>query len=704
MLGPPKNAFATTTRNGVKSHNSPSRAPFGSFNGDTPRSEHQKDKSNKETEKVDNEESKSRENRIGTTHPRKHTKEDSEAWTGLRSGKALGSTDGERSFRRNGERESGQEKPDGGDSRRTTRGFDNHRRDLNRESDETGTPRRAGFGRGTKPSWYRDEDPRKSPGAENRSETTRARDWRDGERVNRRGGERDWNRGGKPEQDPEWMQESDVEEKKQTHTADDIEQWKAKMRANKGTAGRDELGEDSIIGHTRTTSGVPLEPSNRKIDKPLVLDPTVDKFFGLWNQPVSGNGTPAEVGSEEYSKPDTGRLIAPRSSRFTGFFSPKPEPHPPQPSIAEPSASLTSSFEPPRNSSNEDKEGFQRILQMLGSGNVSSNGVGSQPSTYQSSKPTTSNHVVEKPQTITPPSERTVNHAQGSPTIVSPRSRRSITLDNLLGSRQPTNEGSLPTNSDSEFLLNLMRANGSDAQQSKTSHQRQPQSNAPGILPYLSTMGHMSHRVPDEAIRSAFLDEPSIDDLQPRDKLNPTANVNRRDPRSLPGPFDDYGESIANRPLPMSVPVHFGIPPGLQRPPGFEQMPPNFNQHVPQPRSAMVASPPGFPNPNRNLNPFPPGLIPNMSSLNISSDRGVPLNMRPMGPMSAGGQLPPAFMGGLPPGFPLVPMQPGGRMSPTRPLFFPSEHPRSTLDMFGDVGPFVNGGRGAYPGQFRRPE
>ncbi|MCJ1477636.1 hypothetical protein MMC13_006309 [Lambiella insularis] len=727
ILGPPKTTFASaSSARNPKTFDSPFRTTFGSTNGDPTRNDHynSKDKT-RDKDKVTGEDQRPREPRSAALYGR--IREEGDSWSGLRSGKNLPVDEADRPYRRNGDREGGHPKGENGDSKRSQRGFENHRRDLKGEGDDAGTSRRNGNERGNRQSWSRDDEAHDGQAIENNRETTKRGDWRDNERSNRRGADRDWNRGGKVEQDPEWMLEPDIEEKKQTRTVDDIEQWKASMRAGKGTA---EAGAVPTSGITKKD----LVPAvGAKLDTPLGLDPTFDKFFGLWPEHTPGHGAAKLQISEDHLKSDAGRSQAPKSSRFTGFFSPKPD-IPPQETEPPPSSQPAEPEPREPNSSNEDREGFQRILQMLGGGNVlqspalqspmdpslNNSQSNAQPQNTQLLK--AFREVPSRPprHNKTPSSIQPTTTASASPPILSPRSRRSITLENLLGPLAQTPQESHPTqNSESEFLLSLMRPKGVEVKQVAASNQRALPSNAPGILPHPNLMSqsmnaphqphqphqsHQSHQPLEHGGQYNFYDESPAESTVSRDKLNPTSQ--RRSTRtSVPGPFDDFSEPPPTRQRQMPLPSHFSLPPGLQRPPGFDQLPPGFNPNLQQQRQSMVVPPPGFqqqnPNSARNPNQFPPGLIPNLANLNISPDRGLPpFAMRPMGPGPGAPAPPPGFMsmgGPAPPGFP--PLQDEAAR-----MMFGGGMPRGNpMDMYGDMNGFGSPtGNGAGRGGFGR--
>lgn len=646
-----------------------------------------------------------------TSYTRRNEKDSNEAWDPPRSAKAFGSDDGQRGFRRNGERDTEMENRNG--RKLQGRGFDNYRRD------DDANYQMNGAGRGTRDTWNRESDGHESRGLENNKEQTRTRDWRDGERGVRRGVDREWNRGGREEKDPEWMLESEAEERKQVRTAEDIEKWKASMKASKTELQPEPTTDPMPTSHDRSSSGTIQNGGKGKNDAPLVSDPTLDKFFGLWNVPPTPNGVNNNnQGSDDKTKQETARTNAPKPSRFTGFFNPKPEttasPAEEPKSPSGPTASV-------KDSSSEDKEGFQRILQMLGGGTQTSSNINAQSFMANLMNPNMNEQRVPPDlRQRTPPKERqaTFEAVRTSPPIHSPRSRRSIGLENLLGPQSPK-EGPAPQNRDSEFLLKLMQHKGSDLNNVLGSgNQRGPTGSAPGILPFPNMMQpHPTQQQGNQMYRNEAYGDPAMMDLR-RDKLNPTANGGKR-MSGLPSSesFDELSQNHLQQQQRQPLNHQFPHPPGLQRPPGFEQLPLSFNQHM-QPtqlRQNMMAAPPGFPqNPNLsrpNPNQFPPGLIPNLSNMNLSNnDRGVPFaSMRGMGQPPGPPLPPPGFM---PPGFPQGGMggPHDGRISPER-MYFGGGGPLGRggppMDVFGELEAGVGGfmpGRGVMPGQYRRQE
>ena len=715
VLGPPKTAFASASaaRSGNKTFESPSRSgPPNSYDDEAPKNDRYnfRDKLNRDRDRKDLESEKLGELRTGGLHNRRGTRENSEPWSNARQGKSFGADDAERPFRRNGDREQIRDREGGRDGRsQHARGSEHHLRESERDGEIERIGRRNGPGRGRdEPSWYRDNDRQEVDEVEQKTDSTRFRDWRDRGRVSIRGADREWNRGGKVEQDPEWMDEPEPEEKRQTHTQEDFERWKERMKATSAPAeDMPAILAEQKTNHERSTPDVVDDKGGRKISAPLVMDSSFDRFFGLWNEPEKAKEAPTGEIADRGSKREF-RKSAGKPSKFTGFFNPRPEPQIPD---ADPTPPSSLPFGLSQDSSSEDREGFQRILQMLGGGNTGSENSTPQVAAAQQQRPPHQEHQLPKASREgTPPREQTVRDAPASPPIYSPRSRKSIDLESLLGPQSPR-EGPGPQNRDSEFLLKLMQQTRPAPSQPTMNDQRPPPSNAPGILPFSNLLGQprgtSQQDVPGPPPQRYYQER--REEMQMPDQSNSQALDERvRNTKNAMRMFSEE-PSIPNTQRQSQAPP-MNLPPGLQRPPGFDQMPQPYAQHVHPQRQSMIAPPPGFQNPQSRPGPnqFPPGLIPNLSNLNISNDRGVPFNMRPPQPGPGGlppGMLPPpGFMGmnGPPPGFPPMPFNQEGRMSPSGRMFFPQDFAGPFRDMA--MGNFGLAGRGAPPAGYRRQE
>ena len=667
VLGPPKTAFTSSARNTNKTNEPPNKTPSGHHNDDAAKDSHHnhKERYDREGHNSERDGELSREPRQGATRNRRSLRDDNEPWFSGRQQKHTAGDGTERPFRRNGEREHDRDK-DNGREPRAQRGFDNHRRDVDREGGEDSHVRRNGVGRGRFDApWSREEGRYEGEILENAGGIGKTRDWRDKDRSGMRGADREWNKAGKQEQDPEWMAEPEPEEKKQSHTQEDFERWKERMKASNGST-QDSPAEQQPSAHERSTSTFSNNGVKGKVETPLVVDPSFDGFFGLWNEPkekIVTNGVDALL-TKNMNKAHT-----PKPSKFTGFFNPKPptaqaDPEPPVPSLP--------SLEIAKDSSNEDREGFQRILQLLDR---------QQPSSARNGSP---------------PREHASRNLPASPPVQSPRARDSASgLEGLLASQ--ASRDAPPQNRDSEFLLNLMQ----QTQQMRPNNgqvnygdQRQGGAAVPGTLNLANLLispRESARQTPSTNLPPGLYNEPSRDDTQRRDKLNP--NADRKGPSGF---YEVPNNSNTQRHPSVGANQQPNLPAGLQRPPGLEQLPSSYSQ-FPIPRQNNIAPPPGFQHaPLRNPNAFPPGLMANMPNPN---DRGPQYGMRPgvNGPI---GMPPPGFMNMNvpPPGFPPLPFNQDGRISPSR-MFLGAGGQRPPMDAFGDPAAFQ-----IPPGAFRRQD
>ena len=412
------------------------------------------------------------------------------------------------------------------------------------------------------------------------------------------------------------------------------------MKASNGaTQDTPLLPAEQRPSHDRTVPNAGIGVAKSRIEMPLVVDPSFDGFFGLWDKPkkgeellssTAGNGAKSNVANTaaKVSKP----------SKFTGFFAPKPDTEPPK---EQPSLSL---FAPSKDLSNEDKEGFQRILKLL------------------------DQQQTQSGKAETPPRAQGQQDVPASPSTHSRGAGERNDLHSLLEA-QSSQENSLPPTRDSEYLLRLMqqpKQHRQDMIQANTGGRRATQDTAPGLLTFSNMIS--PHDTPQQTPSSAFPQGFfNGDEMQLRDKLNPTSGAERRGPP--PGIYDQYQS-------PAGAPTQSGFPQGLQRPPGLEQLPPGYAQQLLAQRQNMIP-PPGFQAPSRGQNPFPPGLIP--GNPNDRVQYGMASNNR--------GMPPPGFlgMGAPPPGFPLSFNQEG-----------------MPFGGFGDAAGFGQGGQGFMPGQQRR--
>ncbi|KAL9585755.1 MAG: hypothetical protein Q9212_001339 [Teloschistes hypoglaucus] len=560
VLGPPRTAFASAagTRNS-RTFDSQGRLNSGedALKGDR---QQNKDKYTRHGPRDDADGEGSYQSRAGNLQHRRSTN-DHESWSGRQS-RVTGQDDTERGARRY--REQDRDK-DGNPISKPARGFDSHRRD-----DDANDIRRNGYGRGrNEPSWYRDE---KDGEADGKRDNTRARDWRDKNRASARGADLDWNQNTKPEVDPEWLDEPDVQEK-QAHTAQDFERWKERMKAGSGPNQENAPPSgDKRPNHERTLSGLTSPAGKTKAETPLVIDPSMDGFFGQWNVPVKKESSTSDgVTQKAEAKSKTIK-----ASKFTGFFGAKPLPAEPEPEVA------PSPFIPPADSSTEDKEGFQRILKLL-------------------------DQQQTNPQKDAGARDHVPRHVPASPA----GHRAPSNLQSLLNP-QPKNGGPIPPNKDSEFLLNLMR----QSRETRANDPRRSGNAPPELLPFSNLIVSPQQTPAPPALPPGFPPEFMRGENHQHDKLNPTPTPDRK--RPPPGLFSqppDFAPSVISPNVPQRQ--------GMMPPPGFQtpvrnpnQFPPGLLANMQSPgqtggfnmrmatSNGLSMPPPGFTN-----NP-PPGFSP----------------------------------------------------------------------------------------------
>lgn len=601
ILGPPKTAFASaaSARNAGKNLDSAHRSSF--TNQDEPNARNDRnvfrEKYTRDGPRNEMDGEKARDLRPAAATNRRSVKDDSDLWSNVRQPRASGHDETERSYRRNGDRDNDRDR-EGGREVRGQRAL-GYRRDGERDAEGDSGTRRSGLGRGrNEPPWAREEGRPEDGGIEDQ-ETTKVRDWRDKDRRRDRGPERDWNRGARADMDPEWMETLEPEGKMQRHTEDDLRAFMESMKtANGGTHDVPVSQVEQQGNHERTTSGAGTSAATKsKIDTPLLID--LDDSFGFWKKPEKDSEkTASAANAGEPNAARAGELAKP--SKFTGFFNPKPEREPLKEQPALPLSALT------KDSSSEDKEGFQRILSLLGQ----------QQQQQQNGT------------ARTPPRNQAPREAPASPEVQSTQGRENNDMYNLLGARSPPANTRPPTR-DSEFLLNLMK-HTQQASQVNTGRRRPGQDTTPGLVPFSNMMVNPHEtplQIPSSGVLPGFLGDSSREELPIRDKLNPNSATERRGP-----PPGFYESSNIPRQPPAGAPQQSAFPPGIQRPPGLEQF-----QYM-QPQRQGMAPPPGFQTPSRGQNTFPPGFASNNPNF------GLPTNGR--------GMPPPSYMSGPPPGFP----------------------------------------------------
>ncbi|OSS44202.1 hypothetical protein B5807_11164 [Epicoccum nigrum] len=356
VLGPPKLNFTSAARAAKNSGDKQERTGIVSADGDQLGDRFPRDK----TERWSRDGDRDRNRERGITNGRRGAgaREDGEGWTSVKGRKSLGQEDFER-FARNGDR---------GD-----RG-DRNRDKLEGALEDDAPPRRGQRDRTERTERWGRRDETKEEGSKFavqggwRERAQQQQQQPQSQRDHRERGDRDrdWDRGGnRGDEDPEWM-DTKVEKKKepQMKTQADFERWKEQMKAKdapaeeRGAPNESSSAAPAAATATATATGIAAGPMfTAPVHTPGPAEPTQGILFGNW-----GNVKGAELGQDESIKV---KAKPAKASKFMSMFAKPEEPAAPSPM---PAPALAS----PAPHANEDQQGFQRILQMLGQVNVSS--------------------------------------------------------------------------------------------------------------------------------------------------------------------------------------------------------------------------------------------------------------------------------------------------------------------------------------------
>ena len=339
VLGPPKLNFTSAARAAKNTGDKQERTGITSTDGDQLGDRFPRDKNERWSRDGDRDRNRER----GITNGRRGAREDGEGWTSVKGRKSIGQEDFER-FNRNGDR--------------------SDRNDRNREKTEGSLEDDAPLRRGQRERTERTERwGRRDDTKEEGTKFGVQGGWRERtqqpQREQRERGERDWGRGGnRAEEDPEWM-DTKIEKKKepQMKTQADFERWKEQMKA-KDTPAEEKSAPKEVSAAPATATGIAAAPMfTAPVQTPTAAEPTQGILFGNW-----GNVKGAELGQDESIK---AKPKPAKASKFMSMFA-KPE----EPAVSSP-APVPAPASPAPNV-NEDQQGFQRILQMLGQVNVGS--------------------------------------------------------------------------------------------------------------------------------------------------------------------------------------------------------------------------------------------------------------------------------------------------------------------------------------------
>lgn len=616
VLGPPKTAFASATSIRNLSRNAETgEIPASSSNDDN----HNKNgKSSHRDRPLKEKDRGGRERWRNDETDEKAAKEDSEGWSIVRQRKASIPADGE---------DSREHRWGGGRQQRVQQGHSDSGHDRNRDRDKDGHQRRGGMARGRN-----DYNQSKGNEGHEKDETDRTlgREKRDRDQSS----DWDWGRSGRIEREPEWMDSKDRDEKPLLHTAEDFQRWKERMKAASAATEEPPKVEDGNAGnHGEKVSEMPKE--EHKSNLPIIMETGVDQFFGLWGDPVSDHGRkpePSMIGPKiefgtfqaEKTEPS---IIEPKiefgtlqdeavkppvkGSRFKSFFAPREAPK----QQVEVSAIGTSTTNTAKDTTSEDKEGFQRILQMLGG------------ATLGAGKPTPSMDTSEQAHQPAHDNRATgVKLPEPSPLAREVREDNTFdrdqplksTQDNFLGQQMPQVNHFRPQvrgsqqKSNNEFLLSLMH-------QSRT--HREPDHPIRELNRPINSINELPASISGEALFHYPQGvHPEFKDHQ-RDNLGMIMKGNGGPPP--PGLPND--PSIIAAGQQQRRQTNEGLPPQsrsmVQKPTGLEHIPTpgwlnNTQQQQQQPQSQQQAPPQG-----RQIAP-PPGLPTDPNANNRASTFG----------------------------------------------------------------------------------
>ena len=217
---------------------------------------------------------------------------------------------------------------------------------FGRHDAEQDSERRNGFGDRHDPRWSSNKEERRPNG-------DRVGGWREREYQRR---ERDGDR--KPmEKEPEWMDDSAVKKDQElgsgmARTQEEFQKWKDDM--NKRSKGQPESEE--VVEMPEASTAASNANSKSTGITPLKLDGLDSNMVGNWG---AGSTTNAQNSSSAQNKATPGKT---KVSRYASMFKPSVDE---SPSAEEPS--LQKAANGVAKTSAEDQEGFNRVLQMLGS-------------------------------------------------------------------------------------------------------------------------------------------------------------------------------------------------------------------------------------------------------------------------------------------------------------------------------------------------
>lgn len=669
VFGPPRTAFSSSRGSKTQEHDKTTRDADGQARGAA-------------RNRGDTDGDRFRDTRSNHLRRRGEVDQDNDGWNMVKPRKSFGTEGAERfhgkmggNFRedRRPPREGNKDDRDGA-RERPGRAFDSFTRE--RDAVESDGRSRNGLGRNKTDNWRATEGTDAPPPAPEKRDRDRTKSWRERDRDAEppsddrnagRANDRRWarDRDHKPEREPEWLDEP--AEAREAHTQQDFQKWMEQMKKAKS-------GSSTVNKPLADATPEAAKPSASTPTPTPAAEPGPDKFFLAFGggKATSDGATPGEQKESAAAK----TKASGKSSRFTSFFSqPQGDSRPrteactrltgppanePLPAVAVAPAAAPSGLAAllgPTSSPGaaqgaapeEERQAFKQLLAKLQKASMSATPPG--PSPFAA--PPAHGNPPDAKNSVLGPAEPFLHYGSsgvqrdgslGRPPpqlphqeILSPRpqpqsARPEQLLQDLVGHHQRvSSQGSASrnepnaarNNSNTEFLMNLMRI-APDAQRQE--HGRAPSQPQPQLASQLQKPSGLM---------------PFGDREQ---EFGGRENRNHVRMQPPPGfPMDEAFHGAADRDARQNHPTQI-----LQRPPppGLDQMPPNWmsagGQLPSLQQRGLMLPPPGLAGgmgvPNRNM-PLPPMFPPNF-----------PPGAMPPPPDAMAG-MPPRSMPPPPPGF-----------------------------------------------------
>ncbi|KAK4494618.1 hypothetical protein PRZ48_013974 [Zasmidium cellare] len=483
-------------------------------------------------------------------------------------------------------------------------------RERREKQDREDGDRRNGFGGRDDPRWTRDD----------RRNGDRAGGWREREQQRR---DRDHDRG---EKEPEWMDDPVVKKDQElgfgmARTQEEFQKWKEGMSKK----AKGEVVKEEPVETAPEPATAPAEP--KPTVAPLKLDGFESGIFGGWgvgNASAGGSQGATTPGATGSIKASTGK---PKASRFASMFKPAAEETPPTPA-EEPNAPQPANGHAAKTTA-EDQEGFNRVLQMLGSAKLGQPTPPQAEQTPASPPPAIKTSGMNGTGPAKPKSRFTDMFAQKSPERLQSPQQGGVQLgDSVFGSE---------ANGPASFGARMPERQASEQQLPRTQAPQSAMSPEPSGIPFnaMREQRPASGRMNDLAMfdppsRNAASPDVNIQNLlaQNRQRQHGSNNESqqllnllRKDTSSsrppsqqaLPmhGGLDQMHHWLDNQQRPQ-VPAepHAPKPRVPQQPPGLfeEQLMRNYPTEQ-QHRQEPLQMPPGMQEPQRRSSRVPPGFF-----------------------------------------------------------------------------------------------